>query len=255
MAGNIIRAEARYTQALKDAAFEVRFALIDYIFARPELKNTDFLSFQWKKEFKKREIIPISYDGYRAFITGRVACKQMIPKDERRSIEEGRERENLTSQLRWALLFTGKRGFLPELQGRQGKFWPGTRNIIRAKARYITPPLHLPHLLTPPNVRFFRVKISENHTSRISLSRGGSLKNQRWNLRLCAISLLCCVYVWVRECGYSALLVTPWPRGMALYYHLFAPFHGSKLLALHVLSHVILSDVSRVRVPRDWARV
>ena len=46
-------------------------------------------------------------------------------------------------------------------------------------------------------VRFFRVKISENHTSRISLSRGGgwSLKNQRWNLRLCAISLLCCVCV------------------------------------------------------------
>ena len=46
------------------------------------------------------------------------------------------ERGNLTSQPRWALLFTGKRGFLPELQGRQGKFWLAARNIIRAKARY-----------------------------------------------------------------------------------------------------------------------
>ena len=51
------------------------------------------------------------------------------------------ERENLISQPRWALLFTGKKGFLPELQGRQGKFWLGARNIIRAKARYIPPPL------------------------------------------------------------------------------------------------------------------
>ena len=31
-------------------------------------------------------------------------------EDERRSIKEGRERGNLTSQLRWALLFTRKEG-------------------------------------------------------------------------------------------------------------------------------------------------
>ena len=43
-------------------------------------------------------------------VTGRVACKQMVPKDERQLIEEGRERENLTNQLMWALLFTGKGG-------------------------------------------------------------------------------------------------------------------------------------------------
>ena len=43
-------------------------------------------------------------------VTGRVACKQMVPKDEKRSIEGERKRENLTSQLRWALLFTGKWG-------------------------------------------------------------------------------------------------------------------------------------------------
>ena len=56
----------------------------------------------------------VLYEPYYIIVTGRVACKQMMPKDERPSIEEGRERENLTSQLMWALLFTGKRGFLPE---------------------------------------------------------------------------------------------------------------------------------------------
>ena len=39
-------------------------------------------------------------------------------------------------------------------------------------------------------------------------------------MRLCAISLLLCVC----ECSYSALLVTPWLRGMAFYCHSFASF-------------------------------
>ena len=44
----------------------------------------------------------------RGSVTGRVACKQMVPKDERRSIEgEGKER-NLTGQVVTAIYIKGR---------------------------------------------------------------------------------------------------------------------------------------------------
>ena len=60
----------------------------------------------------------------------------MVPKDKKGRLIK-KEKKNLINQLRWALLFTGKGGFSPKLQGRQGKFWPGAKNTIRAKTRYI----------------------------------------------------------------------------------------------------------------------
>ena len=58
---------------------------------------------------------------------------------------------------------------------------------------------------------FFRVKISENHTSRISLSRGGGVTEElMMELEVvCDLSPLLCVCVCECECSYSALLVTP----------------------------------------------
>ena len=47
-----------------------------------------------------------------------------------------KERERRKDPTKVSTTIYRKRGFLPELQGRQGKFWPGARNTIRAKARY-----------------------------------------------------------------------------------------------------------------------
>ena len=66
-------------------------------------------------------------------------------------IEGERKREKEGSNKGGHRYLQEKRGFLPKLQGRQGKFWPGARNIIRAKTHYITPPLRLPYLPTPFN--------------------------------------------------------------------------------------------------------
>ena len=62
------------------------------------------------------------------------------------------------------------------------------------------------------------------------------LKNKRMEFKVvCDLSPAVCV----SECSCFALLVTPWLRGTALYCHSFALFYGSRLLALHVLSHVL----------------
>ena len=62
------------------------------------------------------------------------------------------------------------------------------------------------------------------------------------------------------ECSCSAFLITLWLQGTALYCHLFAPFYGSRLLALHVLSHVLshvvlgpLSDVTHLTIALNAA--
>ena len=65
------------------------------------------------------------------FVTGRVACKQMMPKDERRSIKEGEEgKEGKESNQGWPL-FTRKEGV-----STTGKFRLVAGNTIRAEARY-----------------------------------------------------------------------------------------------------------------------
>ena len=63
-----------------------------------------------------------------------------MPKDERgRSIEEGRERENLTSQLMWALLFTGKGGSC--LNCKAAKVSSGQEPGTQSGPRPVTPGL------------------------------------------------------------------------------------------------------------------
>ena len=68
----------------------------------------------------------------------------------RQLIKGKRKREKEGSHWGGHRYLQEKRRFLPELQGQHNvKFWLKARNTIRAKARYITPPLRLPHLLTP----------------------------------------------------------------------------------------------------------
>ena len=96
-----------------------------------------------------------------------------------------------------------------------------------------------------------------SYRSRYVLSILRSLKKQKMELKVvCDLSPAVCVCVRVCECSCFAFLVTPWLRGTAFYCHLFAPFHGLRLLALHVLSHVLshvvlgpLSDVTHLITP------
>ena len=60
---------------------------------KPKINNNSIIIEIWIiKVLFKFILINTGFKCYFIIVTGRVACKQMVPKDERRSIEEGREK-------------------------------------------------------------------------------------------------------------------------------------------------------------------